>query len=445
MRVKLFSEYLHLLSEGGNALGAEPIPVKTKEDRKALFEKVKGFFEELNEAYKNKFNPEELWSEHSLNNILEHFSGSTKHVLNHKQDLPQGYKEMGDLDVMVDTKKQEHIKKFFDELKEGTEFNGIKFVNVHQAGPASKQVITVWETPFDQTPQKFQIDFEFVDMAGNGTPTEFSKFAHSTHYNDLSNGIKGAFHKLLIRAISRKGVSGKEVTFLQAKGKTTKGPKEHEYSFSVDGGLRPNVLAHSEKSDTFKKLNSTDIKNALASDSKLKELHLMVSSPLSLDEFRKHLQYDKDVTSIRSKLFGKDVDKDKFNSFLGLICLINEHLLPEQKDTIIKEFANLLWEVSPYKKGDTGTLKLDGTLLYRIFEGEENLEDTLKALDKDFSAKETAVKYLLGSGTEPNKLVPSKKLTPELLKMANKFYQVALTSKGHSSSAFSTMKGWGAE
>ena len=139
------------------------------------------------------------------------------------------------------------------------------------------------------------------------------------------------------------------------------------------------------------------------------------------------------------------MDKDKFDSFLGLVCLINEHL-SEQKPTIELEFAKLLWEVSTYKKGaKQGTLKLEGTLLYRIFEGEENLDDTLKALDKDFSAKESAVKYLLGSGTEPSKLKPKPNLTQSLIKMANKFYQVALTSKGHSSSAFSTMKGWGAE
>lgn len=47
-----------------------------------------------------------------------------------------------------------------------------------------------------------QIDFEASDFDDDGNPTDFTKFSHSSTRHDVEHGVKGAFSKILYRAIT---------------------------------------------------------------------------------------------------------------------------------------------------------------------------------------------------------------------------------------------------
>jgi hypothetical protein len=95
---------------------------------------------------------------------------------------------------MVDEEIKELLKSFLDR-NEDEEFKQLKYIGYKSSGD---QFITLWKV----LPAKIniQMDFELVPFEKD-KPTKWSEFSHSSSYHDLEQGIKGAFHKILMTSL----------------------------------------------------------------------------------------------------------------------------------------------------------------------------------------------------------------------------------------------------
>ena len=144
-------------------------------------------------------------------------SGSTDFIF---QDILRTY---GDLDFQLN---EDYSATLEQHLVEGLSLGDFTFI---ASKKSPKQLITVWKyTPLNKP---IQIDFEFVEYI-NEKPTEWSKFSHSSSINDFALGIKGVYHKFLIRAITATHVSN---IVLACDGRTI---TDNLLAFSVIRGLR---------------------------------------------------------------------------------------------------------------------------------------------------------------------------------------------------------------
>lgn len=448
-----FQHFIHrcLLVEGGNAGERLFFKAETKEEeRKTLVTLLLEFFNELNKQFEKHYH-QPLFNKQD--DIIKHFSGSSRHFMDlNVLDYPKN--NLGDVDIMIDRSLRVPLYDFLTSLEDKEIVSGIKFSHFHSHQASEKsQYITVWDVSFNDNSIKLQIDFEFVDVDGKGIPTEWSQFSHSSHLTDLQRGIKGSFHKLLIRALTRKNVSwkilqkkkefdekshqqrflGKEVKetpeqegweqFYSQKSKTheLKLP-ENPFSFSVDSGLRPSLLSKKDSSGQWVHLNisSKDIEELSTNEKTLNKFLTFINAEqqdtVSEQELKDFLKYEKDLIHIIKTLFSSSIENDlknkeklvdileRFSSFVGLVTLINQYLTQEEKENIIYHFAELLWGWSFYKttkKGvyEKGDKKLMGQELF--------INPSEKEIEEDSHIKRLAFEYLLSKDEIETEFEPS--------------------------------------
>lgn len=112
-------------------------------------------------------------------------SGSTVHMFNieylkHKSTF-------GDIDFQVDKKINFDLR----ELEQSVPF---KLIGTTKT---TNTTVSLWE--YDEL--NIQIDFEAVEFIGD-FPSKWSRFAYSSHIDDISHGIKGVAHKYIFRALT---------------------------------------------------------------------------------------------------------------------------------------------------------------------------------------------------------------------------------------------------
>lgn len=329
---QVINEHKKIIVEGGNlSIGqhqAQHIDLKVT-DRGYIVPILNNLLLAIDAAYAKKYN-EPLWG-NKLLSTGEFLSGSSLHFFNVKGIPDEVFVEkkptVGDIDTMVDKTKEQNLKEFLLEN------------NNKQIGPATllgfqrgnEQFSALWE--MIDVPIKIQIDFEFVEFQ-NGLPTDWARFSHSSAWEDLSRGIKGVFHKFLIRALT----SLTSKTFLVKK-MTGRGNLKKEvyepttdslYSFSVSskegGGLRakydPVIDPSTGKPETRD------------------GMPVMTPAPTS--------GYEQNIGKIFTKILGHKLKPDQINelsknfwSFTGLIEAMDRVLTPEEKQTVLNAFLKI--------------------------------------------------------------------------------------------------------
>lgn len=154
-----------------------------------------------------------------------------------------------------------------------------------------------------------QIDLNRASMDETGLPMEWDNFSHSANWNDWgSHGIKGVFHKYLIRAIC--GADSKYWSVV-----TRNGIKEEyagKYSFSVDNGLRERFTP---ADGGWKRLSAKDA------------------------------VYDRDVIIIFTKLFWDgayhQIKRGDVWSFVGLVKMVKEHFPQDMRQNVFELFCDI--------------------------------------------------------------------------------------------------------
>ena len=188
----------------------------TKVDRDLIIPILEELLRSISEKYQQDVN-RPLWTPEALKE-LANLSGSAKHFFSINDIDTEKFKpvvsSVGDIDTMVSIEEGPTLKPFLNKLISSDYIFELKDPKSKDPKPpvtkvkcvllkdTANQLLTIWKMESHIVKQYIQIDFELVDF-DNGKPTEFSIFAHSSDWEDLSKGVKGAFHKLLLRAISR--------------------------------------------------------------------------------------------------------------------------------------------------------------------------------------------------------------------------------------------------
>jgi hypothetical protein len=255
------------------------------------------------------------------------FSGSSRHLFDvsiSTDELLKHKPSVGDIDVMISS---DHLEKLFQLL---IEFEGIQLLpNVTYLGQnvsalRGSQINSV----FKIDNKYVQIDFEGVEFV-NGMPTCFSKFAHSSDWNDVKLGIKGLGHKYLLMMLAWTVMSTDNVVVLTEKSSLSPHKARIKVqhtpvrmlSFSVDNGLRVRL---ERQRDFFG--NDIMINGKIA----YKEIDISKST------------YEKDLRKIFQSLFNVEPSEDElrsFWSFHGLMDLCSTYV---SEKTLISMFEQLV-------------------------------------------------------------------------------------------------------
>jgi hypothetical protein len=161
------------------------------------------------------------------------FSGSSLHLMTLSPQTYFKYKNnCGDIDVMFDKSNFQQLLQVLNVLTENFSHLPAKDKDLLAFKVSSTQIITIWNVVDGSgtSRKQIQIDFEAVEFE-NGEPTEWARFSHSQSLLDFKAGVKGVYHKLLLRACTSPSVS----TINLANGTSV---TESMLAFSADYGLR---------------------------------------------------------------------------------------------------------------------------------------------------------------------------------------------------------------
>jgi hypothetical protein len=327
-----------ILNEGGNVeidgIAAQRLDLN-KVSRSAVVAEIDKALQIINSTF-NKAYGVPLWSPELIKN-KEFLSGSAFHFFNVKIPDDQFTKvksSVGDIDTMVDKDLAQKASDFLTKAK-GKQFGPAKLVGF-KPNPGMDTLISLWQ--FNNPPVNVQIDMELVDY-DKGSPTEWSKFSHSSAWEDLSVGVKGVFHKYLLRSLTHKDAKDR---YIQMKTKLKK-VTAADLAFAVSGGVR-------NKFEPV--IDPKTKKTAVAPDG----LPIYKEVPAS------ESKYVTDIKGMFTLLIGRKPVKGEeklLGSFVGVLSLINKYFSNEDKDKITSAFMALIFGPAAQQlyKGDPATDK----------------------------------------------------------------------------------------
>lgn len=146
---------------------------------------------------------------------------------------------IGDIDLKVPINREEDIKNLLLSIKNKT----IKNFKLLGFEKKISQFITIFEITIDGKKQRIQFDFELKKFK-SGTPTEFASYSQASSFFDTKRGIKGKYHKLLLRAIAGTQNNLSLNKYILISPKTKKPIKQPSQislnSFAIDRGYGSN-------------------------------------------------------------------------------------------------------------------------------------------------------------------------------------------------------------
>ena len=309
-----------IILEGGNVqIGdkeAERMDL-TKYNRDKIVPVIHSALEAINSGFAKMFK-KPLWAP-SVIASGKYLSGSSIHFFNltgiPTEKFIQHKQTVGDIDTQVDRNFEEQADQFLAAIQ-GKSLGPATLIGSKKS---AEQTITLWA--FNNPPMNIQIDLEFVDYH-NDEPTEWSGFSHSSSWEDLEAGIKGVFHKYLLRALSTPSL--RDVVVLSGKKETPKTVKTTDLAFAVTKGLRYKLVP-------------------VMDGGKQREMNgLKVYKEVP----PKDSTYETNLLTMCKIFFGANFDENdvsKFWSFVGTKELVAKYFTPEQQSGVILGFAYTLW------------------------------------------------------------------------------------------------------
>ena len=314
-----FKDFIKTINEGGNVqIGdqeAERIDL-SKISRDDIVPKIGELLNDINTKYKEA-NGVSLWTGR-LFKSKKFLSGSSFHFFNTGIPTPvfKKYKnQVGDIDTKVDKSMAPEVDAFL------TANTGKKFKHATLVGfkKSAGQSITLFA--FDEPKINIQIDLEYVDFL-NGVPTAWSDFSHSSDWNDVMAGIKGVFHKMLLRALTAKTL--REIVILKGKKEVPTKVKSTDLAFSVTSGLRIKI----------EPVVDNGVHRTIDGLQVYKEIPTTKST------------YITELYAMFEVLFGHKPTPSEikqFGSFIGGCELVKKYFKHNEQATLVLGFANTLW------------------------------------------------------------------------------------------------------
>jgi hypothetical protein len=236
---------------------------------------------------------------------------------------------VGDIDITIPGEKLESLHTLLDTLQGSQLTSRVKYVG-QKPSISHDQINAVFAYAFDESerPLNIQIDFEAVGYENSG-PSEFVKFARSSEWPDIKGGVKGVFHKYLLRCLATV-LSKQEDVVLLTPASPLEPPEKvkiskvtdpvHLLSFSVDKGLRTSAAQQFLPSGepllingkrAFKKLSTAEA------------------------------EYHQSRSTIFSLIFGTEPignEVSLFGSYTGILQLMQDHLDNRDIEAVYLDF-----------------------------------------------------------------------------------------------------------
>lgn len=216
------------------------------------------FLMELSDLYKEEFGVP-IWKDESLITDGKIYSGSTRAFFQKPfADFTKFKKSVGDFDIQLPESTMDHFPEFVETLT-GKTVGDFTFYGSRTKGMQAHSLVTANPRKFPNIGAEYmQFDWEFTQWDEEADkPAEWNDVSHYSSWEDIENGIKGAFVKILLKAAVATKTQRTDKPFYSLKtGKPVKTPADaKEYSFHVDNGV-----THLLKSvnDGFGKLEIAD-------------------------------------------------------------------------------------------------------------------------------------------------------------------------------------------
>ena len=336
---------IHKIIEGGNVttvsgVSAEKIDL-SKVNRTAFVDDVTKAFLKLNKFFEQQVGTP-LWG--NFQDVLngEVLNGSSRALFQTEKYSDEQYIEfkpiVGDIDIMVPEEHREPLFNVLAALENKVLFsgNGVKIIyigNNKQRAGDDTQFNTVFEFNSSDYVVNFQVDFEMAEFDETGSATEFSKFSHSSHWDDISNNIKSVHHKYLLKNLARIAEPLNVSVATPASAKKFKQTGEVEklristsarelnpsnLKFSVDRGVRT-AYTPLKINDTVVQIDGKEVWEKMDT---------------------KDSVYEKSLTAIYELFFkvSENQDLNSFGSFKGLLGLMKKHLSSEEVNGVFNSY-----------------------------------------------------------------------------------------------------------
>jgi len=274
-------------------------------------------FEQIDSAYHDHVGLN-LWPKGVRSDLFSTcavFNGSSSHLFDYgisSEEFVRYKPKIGDLDITVPDNNLRALSEVLSSMQ------GKKITEKHsflgqKPSLTNGQINSVFEYELNELNKlKVQIDFEGTPYDANG-PLEFIKFSKSSNWFDVKAGVKGVFHKLLLRSIATVVSSRHDAVLLTPQSplepfekiRLAKSDHVHTLSFSVDKGLR--VAAEQQ---FYRDCTPVMVSGKFAYKKTEARDSIFVRSKFDIFEM------------LVSRVPTKD-DMNLFSSFLGLLTLLN--------------------------------------------------------------------------------------------------------------------------
>lgn len=263
----------------------------------------------------------ECWTDANIS-TGEIFNGSSQYVFNPEltdSDITTVKKTIGDVDVMVDEDFREYLIRYLNTINK-KEFKGF-----------------VYNKNIDQIHSVFrifgvncQIDFEFTKF-NDGSPSEFSRFSHSSSFLDAEYGIKAVFHKFLIGAVTY--TTSQNILIADSNGKIVNDGKQPKFAvFSVVDGFK---IKYKPLYDRIRQEFVTRfglqvfVKNKSPYSTNVKRFYKYLFNVDNLDNFEKFWSFI-GVCELIKQTFTRDKITEIHNKFCDMLVLHKVSKNPEE-------------------------------------------------------------------------------------------------------------------
>jgi len=302
-----FSKFFEILLCGGNVRvgDIQATPITNKTNRRKFVKELIDNLLILNKTFQKEYGFK-IWEKESYLKSGKVFSGSSEHFINLEisdEDYFSKKKSTGDIDIQVSEQIEKQLHEFF---KTNKTFGSMTYIGQSQS--AVGQISALFD--FKEWGLTPQCDFEFIDIGEDGMPTPFSHWSRSSAWKDIEQGIKGVMHKFVLANLDHAFTA--DLLIQKGKKKIVKKETVHMFAFSVKNGLRPKYRLVDGSSDTWEAIPA------------------------------KEGVYTKDIPEIFKILFKKKAtvkDLDNFNSFIGIIGMVDKYFDKKQQKKVVDAFV----------------------------------------------------------------------------------------------------------
>jgi YD repeat-containing protein len=189
-------------------------------------------------------------------------------------------KKTGDIDLLVPKTKISSLYSLLNNIKERPLTDKITFVGhnkVTEAQIREEQINGILEYSVPGRSFLFQIDFVFVPFDSEGKPFEEEKFLRGSSWADITMGVKGIGHKLLLQSLgSRIQTIPYGSAFLATPTSRAEKPRLQAKLPKIEN-IRLGTIGNLEEEDLYSFISPSDARN-------LKKLYKALKSRVSKEE-----------------------------------------------------------------------------------------------------------------------------------------------------------------